>query len=262
MKNLTTLLLLLALLPARAQPVVEQRIFTGKNGTVLPYRIVYPADYDRSRQYPLLLFLHGAGERGSDNEKQLTHGASLFLADSNRTRFPAIVVFPQCPAGGYWSSVQIDRSRQPITFTYAYRKAPMTAPLKTALELVDQLTRTERVDKNRLYIMGLSMGGMGTFEAVSRQPRRFAAAIPICGGGDTTFVRRYARRLPLWVFHGDADAVVAVDYSRQMVAALNREKANVTYTEYRGVNHNSWDRAFREPNLLPWLFAQHRRSKR
>lgn len=256
--NFLTLLLLFGLSAQAQTDAFEKRSYTGKKGNVLSYRLLYPKNYDKKakQKYPLVLFLHGAGERGNDNEKQLTHGSKLFLSEKNRADFPAFVVFPQCPQESYWSSVQIDRSKRPMVFTYNYRQNDITWPLQSALDLVRQLAKDERVDKRRIYIMGLSMGGMGTFEAISRQPKRFAAAAPICGGGDTTYVKKYARRMPLWVFHGDADDVVPVALSRQMVRNIQNVGGTVQYTEYPGVNHNSWDKAFAEPNLLIWLFGR------
>src|SRR5690606_19323608 len=117
-------------------------------------------------------------------------------------------------------------------------------------------TKDEAVDAHRVYITGLSMGGMGTFEAVYRYPKRFAAALPICGGGDTL---RYTRvKLPFWVFHGTDDGVVNVSCSRAMVKKLEDLRVKVRYTEYPGVNHNSWDNAFAEPDFLEWMFSQRR----
>ena len=135
----------------------------SSNGKVLPYRILYPEQYDKSKKYSLVLFLHGAGERGNDNEKQLKHGSTLFTADSNRKKFPCIVVFPQCPVDSSWTSVKIDRSKTPLLFHFDYT-APETWPLKTAIELVKKIANEESVDKSRLYITGLSMGGMGTLK--------------------------------------------------------------------------------------------------
>ena len=260
-KTLLAGLLLLAgglLSPAaRAQEPegYQVRTFAAPAGHVLPYRILYPDNYDPKQRYPLILVLHGAGERGSDNQKQLTHGSRLFLEAATRREFPAIVVFPQCPTDSYWASADIDRTQQPLGITFTYAKGP-TWPLAAVLDLTRQLRKQESVDKHRVYIMGLSMGGMGTFEALYREPKLFAAATPICGGGEPSSVSRYAHRLPVWVFHGGADQVVAPEHSREMVDALQRQGAQVRYTEYPGVNHNSWDNAFAEPGLLPWLFSQ------
>ncbi len=229
--------------------------YQDEAGNVLPYQILFPKNYDRTQKYPLVLLLHGAGERGTDNEKQLTHGAKLFLEEKNRADFPAIVVFPQCPPESYWSSVKIDREKRPMSLDFSYADQ-LNWPTQAAVDLVKSLLKTESVDKKKVYLMGLSMGGMGTFETLSRYPKLFAAATPICGGGDPDLARKYAKRLPLWVFHGDADNVVEVKYSREMVAKLKELGANVQYTEYPGVGHDSWNNAFAEPKLLPWLFGQ------
>ncbi|MBC7891897.1 MAG: dienelactone hydrolase family protein [Sphingobacteriaceae bacterium] len=233
----------------------EKSAYQDAAGNVLPYRILFPKNYDRTQKYPLVLFLHGAGERGADNEKQLTHGGKLFLDEKARTDFPAIVVFPQCPPESYWSSVKIDREKRPMSLDFSYNDR-LNWPTQAAIDLVKNLLKTEGVDKNRVYLMGLSMGGMGTFETLSRYPKLFAAATPICGGGDPDLAKKYAKRLPLWVFHGDADPVVEVKYSREMVAKLKELRANVQYTEYPGVGHDSWNNALAEPKLLPWLFGQ------
>jgi predicted peptidase len=226
-------------------------------GDTLPYRILFPENYDRKKKYPLLVFLHGSGERGKDNEKQLTHGASLFLKSENRKNFPSIVVFPQCPANSYWSSVRIDRSAMPLTLDFDYSVAP-TWPLKSVISLVQKLSHEEAVNRSKVYIAGLSMGGMGTFEAVYRYPKLFAAAVPICGGGDSARYDSRIKRVPFWIFHGDKDGVVGVNHSRRMVSRLKELKVPVRYTEYPEVNHNSWDFALAEPEFFPWLFSNKR----
>ena len=255
------LLLLFLLNTARAQDMnpYEKREFKTAQGNTLPYRLLFPKNYDKSKKYPLILFLHGAGERGTDNEKQLVHGSKMFLEAQNRERFPAIVVMPQCPEDSYWSSVKVDRDKQPMTFAFDYQR-PSNWPLVAAYDLVKQLVAEESVDKHRLYLMGLSMGGMGTFEQVFNHPKTFAAAVPICGGGDVAAYDNRVRQTPYWVFHGAADSVVPVENSRRMVEKLKALKVPVQYTEYPGVDHNSWDNAFAEPELLPWLFSHSRRK--
>jgi len=264
MKNLLTLVLLCCSLTIAAQDLslYQKKEYTNRDGKVLPYRILYPENYDKSKKYPVMLFLHGAGERGNDNEAQLTHGAKLFLADSNRKNFPCFVIIPQCPGESYWSSAIIDRSAQPLKISFNYDSAAVMWPLVSAIEVLKQTVQSESIDKSRIYITGLSMGGMGTFEAVYRNPGFFVAAMPICGGGD---VVRYDKRInttSFWVFHGDADAVVSVEQSRAMVKRLKKLKVDVTYTEYPGVNHNSWDNAFAEPAYLSWLFSQTRKFRK
>lgn len=255
MKIRLTILILVLSFPVLAQDsLYQKKTFQASNGLALPYRLLLPVDYDPHKKYPLVLFLHGAGERGNDNEKQLTHGASLFLADENRKNFPAIVVFPQCPTDNYWANVTVNRSTSPLSLTFDYSK-PETTALGAAIELVKRLIADEGVDKKRIYITGLSMGGMGTFEAVYRYPKLFAAAAPICGGADADRYTKQAAKVPFWVFHGDKDVVVDVKESQTMVAKLKSLKASVKYTEYGGVNHNSWVNAFAEPDFMKWLFS-------
>lgn len=231
----------------------EHRYKQGKLG----YRVLYPENFDKSKEYPLVYFLHGAGERGTDNEKQLVHGSKLFLDPQNRSEYPAIVVFPQCPSNDYWANVS--RKVNPETgkrdFIFAKKGKP-TKAMQGALSLIDSLVALSYVDKSRVYVSGLSMGGMGTFELINRKPDTFAAAMPICGGGNPKSVRNYAKKLPLWVFHGAKDDVVPPIHSRQMVDALKARGGTVKFSLYPEANHNSWDSAFAEPEFLSWLFSQ------
>lgn len=228
--------------------------FKGKSGDILPYRILYPENYNPDQQYPLLLFLHGAGERGSDNEKQLLHGSAMFLEPINRRNFPAFVVFPQCPEDGWWinrSQLQTLESDSNLNGSYEF---PASESMTLVMQLLDEMISELKIDNTRLYVMGLSMGGFGTFDLLSRRPELFAAAVPICGGGDARMAERYAAHTPLWVFHGDEDNVVPAELSRIMVRAIDEAGGDVKYTEYKGVGHNSWDPAFAEEDLLPWIF--------
>src|SRR5688572_24756175 len=168
MKRLAILLLLCShVAVSQDLSLYLKREYASPGAEKLPYRILFPEGYDHTKKYPLILVLHGAGERGSDNEKQLLHGSKLFLDSTVRKKFPAIVVFPQCPQEGYWASVEIDRSKSPLALSFDYSR-PVTSPLRKAMALVDELARTEGIDRRCIYITGLSMGGMGTFEAVHR----------------------------------------------------------------------------------------------
>lgn len=251
------LLFMLLALPmlVSAQGAYEARWFT-REGQSLPYRILLPENYKAGQQYPFILVLHGAGERGDNNEDQLKHGGSLFLKDSIRKAFPAIVVFPQCSRESFWAPIQPkrDSTGRPVGFEFPADGAP-TPPAALVAQLADSLIASGSVDTKRVYIGGLSMGGMGTFDMLARYPDRFAAAFPICGAGNVTTPVRYAKTTAMWVFHGAADNVVPPAGSRTMVDALEKAKADVKYTEYPGVGHNSWDNAFAEPELLPWLFS-------
>jgi predicted peptidase len=233
----------------------QKQTFISSRKDTLTYRILFPENYDKKKKYPLVLFLHGAGERGNDNEKQLTHGAKLFLTPENRKNFPCIVIFPQCPTKSFWSSVKVDRTKTPLAFEFDYDR-PSNAPLLSVIDVVNKVMKEERVDKSRVYITGLSMGGMGTFEAVFKFPKLFAAAMPICGGGDTKHYDARVKKIPFWIFHGAVDAVVDVKNSREMVEKLKSLGVNVKYSEYPGVNHNSWDNAFADPEFLSWMFSK------
>ena len=241
-----------------ALDIYEKKEFVFAEGKILPYRILYPENYDKNKKYPLLLLLHGAGERGNDNEKQLTWGSKLFITAENRKNFPAIVVFPQCPEESFWAVTKIDRTTTPFKIEFDYTAEP-NWPLAAANALVKKLSNEEGVDKSRVYISGLSMGGMGTFESVYRYPDLYAAALPICGGGDVNHFDKRVAKVPFWIFHGAVDAVVNPQLSRDMVEKLKSLKAEVKYSEYPGVNHNSWENAFAEKDYLSWML-QHKKK--
>jgi predicted peptidase len=236
----------------------ERQLFIQGNDT-LPCRILSPMDFSMDKKYPLLVFLHGSGERGNNNEAQLTWGAGLFLDSANRSKFPAIIVFPQCPKDSSWSAV--DRKQEADSLgNFAFpMDRPATGPLQMVMNFIDTLVKNGRADPKRIYMGGLSMGGFGTFEILWRRPKLFAAAFPICGGGNPDAVKLYAKKFPIWVFHGAIDAVVPVSNSRLMVRVLRNAGAEVKYSEYPGVNHNSWTNAFAEPELLSWIFSQKRK---
>lgn len=234
--------------------------FTGVDGSVLPYRILYPEAMEPGAKYPVILFLHGAGERGSDNEKQLVHGSSLFLEENNRQKYSAIVIFPQCPEDDKWVDQYVIGTRRMGKDSVPADHYTPSASMQLVRELMEEILQKEEVDRESVYIMGLSMGAFGIFDLLHRQPDWFAAAVPICGGGDTSLTEKYARQLPFWVFHGTEDSVVPVEASRMMVSALVEAGTTLRYTEYPGVDHNSWDWAFAEEDLLPWLFSNKRKK--
>jgi len=259
MQKLTiALFLMLAMNSVTAQykDLYEKKEFISGNDT-LRYRMLYPLNYDAGKKYPLLLFLHGSGERGNDNEAQLVHGGVLFADSTNRLRFPAFVIFPQCPANDFWARLSRDPNKKDSLGQFTFESGqPIGKSLGLVSRLLDSLVAAKLVNTKRIYLGGLSMGGMGTFELLWRKPNFFAAAFPICGGGDPKQVSVYARKFPVWIFHGGSDPVVPVGNSRLMTNALKAAGAKVKYMEYPGVGHNSWDNAFAEPELLPWLFKQ------
>lgn len=226
-------------------------------GKTLPYKVMFPENYDANKRYPFVLLLHGAGERGNDNEAQLTHGKQ-FLIDHFSADYPAIVVVPQCPAGEFWSNVsrhQIE-GEQP-SFRFGITDEPSDA-MRLVVALVNDWIVSGRIDLKQMYVGGLSMGGMGTFEILWRMPGVFAAAFPICGGSDTSKYPIYANNTALWIFHGEVDGIVPVKFSREAYKKLKDMGCDVKYSEYKGVNHNSWDNAFAEKELAAWLFSHTR----
>lgn len=226
------------------------------NGYTLPYQVMYPENYDSTKQYPLVVFLHGAGERGNDNEKQLTHGKQ-FLIDNFYSDNPAIVIAPQCPADSYWANVIRHQLPDKMEFTFGVTDKA-TQPMETLIILIQSWVSSGKVDISKVYVGGLSMGGMGTFEILWRMPHTFAAAFPICGGGDISKLPLYARNTAVWIFHGDEDNVVPVQYSRSIYECLKELGCDVEYTEYKGVNHGSWNNAFNEKGLASWLLSHNR----
>lgn len=221
---------------AQEPTLFQPTSFRGTNDVELRYQLLTPAAAAQpgDEKFPLVLFLHGAGERGSDNKAQLKHGTGNFATDANRQKYPCYVVAPQCSSGQWWNT-QAD----------------------LLLELIADLQKQHRIDPQRIYVTGLSMGGFGTWELITRKPELFAAAAPICGGGDPAKAAACAS-LPIWVFHGDRDTVVRPELSRNMVEALKKAGGMPKYTEYPGVGHDSWTATYADPAFMEWLFAQKR----
>ncbi len=227
----------------------ETRVFKTADGS-LPYRLLRPKNYDANQRYPLVMFYHGAGERGDDNVKQLVHGMSDFASDDVMAKYPCFVVAPQSPNGDQWVDTPWSAD------AHSMPEKP-TEPLRLSLELIKSLQSEFSIDANRLYVTGLSMGGFGVWDAIQRHPNRFAAAVPICGGGDVAFAKQLAN-VPVWAFHGDADTAVKPKRSRDMIAALKAAGGSPKYTEYPGVGHNSWAATYANRETYAWLFAQKR----
>jgi predicted peptidase len=224
----------------------------------LPYRVLYPLNFDLAKKYPLLIFLHGAFEKGTDNEAQLNIGGRYFLIDSNRRNFPAFIVFPQCPVDDSWAyfETELDSSTGLAKrWNFPFVKKPTQIGLLLK-ELVDTLINLSFVDKNKVYLGGLSQGGMGVYDLIARYPNVFAAAFPICGAGKISTASKFAKHTAVWLFHGKEDDIVPVYFSQQFYQKLKKLGADVRYTEYPGVKHNSWVNAFKEPQLLPWLLSK------
>jgi len=200
------------------------------------YLLCVPEGYAESDQpWPLVLFLHGKGERGDDLDLVAVHGPPKHAAAGES--FPFILVSPQCPDDDWWTSV-----RQ-ITALNA---------------LLDDIIDRYRVDEDRVYLTGLSMGGFGTFALATAAPDRFAAMAPICGGGEP-FAAETMSHIPTWVFHGAQDEVVPLKRSQEMVDALEAAAADVKFTIYPEANHDSWTETYDNPELYEWLLKQRRK---
>ncbi len=225
--------------------------YTNGKGDTLSYRQLNP-DYDTLRKYPLVVFLHGSGERGNDNEAQLKWGVLNFAAEQTMIKHPAIVIAPQCPANMGWSNF----SRKKNSVEMGLLPSP-SKPMELLIELVRKLVRDLPIDTNRIYITGLSMGGFGTYDAIERYPHLFAAAVPVCGGGDTSRAALISH-IPIWIFNGAEDAAVNPLYSLGMLQVLTKAGAHPGFTQYPEVGHFSWLGAYSDPLMMEWLFRQHK----
>jgi predicted peptidase len=224
----------------------EKREARDPKGAKLPYRLYKPKGATGKERLPLVLFLHGAGERGDDNDAQLKNGVRFFVA--NQAQFPCFIAAPQCPAKFQWVDTPWGNPKHTMP-------AQPTEPLRLAIEMVSSLEKEFPIDPKRLYVTGLSMGGFGTWDVIQRYPKRFAAAVPVCGGADEAAAGLIAK-VPVWVFHGGSDDVVKTARSRNIVEALKKAGGSPKYTEYPGVGHGCWDQAYQEKELFPWLFGQ------
>ncbi|MBX9583482.1 MAG: dienelactone hydrolase family protein [Gemmataceae bacterium] len=217
-----------------------KKTFKNADGTESPYVVFVPHDYDGTKAVPVILFLHGAGETKGGKKMPAEVGIGTAIRKAEKT-FPAIVVIPQSEKRT-WMADSDDGKR--------------------ALAILGEVQKAYKTDPDRVYLTGLSMGGFGTWSLAAAHPDKWAAIVPICGGvfrGGPDAAKTTAEKIkgiPAWVFHGDQDKAVKVDLSRQMVDALKTAGGTPKYTEYKGVDHNSWDPAYAEKELWTWLFAQ------
>jgi predicted peptidase len=222
------------------------------NNDTLLYRILYPNNFNVNKSYPILFFLHGSGERGNDNEKQLTHGGQLFL--DSIEKYPAIIIFPQCPENDYWASVSKTGSYEDKNLKFDFQDIQSPTKIMTLLEkFIDHYTNKSFVDKSRIYIAGLSMGGMGTAQLLAKRPNFFAAGTVICGVAPLNFAKELTKT-PTSIYHGDADPVVSVEYGENYFKSIDNGTSKHRIKIYNGVDHESWNNAFREPDFLSWIF--------
>lgn len=247
----------LALVPATAGAADPAAKEFKSGGRTLPYRLLTPDGTEAGQKYPLVIFLHGAGERGSDNKKQLAWfwdaKKPSVLTRPEVAAAKAFVLVPQCPDSKKWVEVPWEKG--------SYKSPEISEPLKLTLDLTDALLKELPIDPDRVSIVGMSMGGYGALDAVQRRPELFAACVPICGAGDPAKAKDIAH-VPVWAFHGDADNVVPVKGSREIVEALKKAGAEPKYTEYPKVGHNSWSPAFEEKEFWNWILAQRRKAEK
>lgn len=233
---------------------------TSDKATTHNYKVFIPKNWSKKKKWPVILFLHGAGERGGDNSSQTKVGLGPVIL-RHAEDFPFIVVMPQCPAGRWWPEPDMQA---------------------IALKALDQSVKEFYGDAARIYLTGLSMGGYGAWAIAAENPNKFAALAVVCGGirrppgvpipegavdmnsksDPYKTTAQKISRTPAWVFHGDADPLVPVTESRRMVEALKAAGADVRYSEYEGVSHNSWDRAYDEPELFSWLLSHKSNRKK
>jgi len=222
------------------------RIYTNEARKTLPYRVLLPKDYDSKQTYPAILYLHGAAARGQDNAEPLNWGPLLFLEPSLRERHRFFLIVPQCPSHGSWQGISL--------FAPAGGESE---PLRLALDLVEKVLPKEfSIDPKRRYLTGVSMGGCAVWAVLVRRPGFFAAAVPVCAGGSASMVTDAAAKYPVWAFHSDDDHLMPVQQARALVKAWREHGGAARYTEYTGLKHSSWKRAYAEPELFDWLFEQ------
>jgi predicted peptidase len=227
---------------------LEALEWKAKDGTVVRYRWSAPEKIEAGKTYPLVLFLHGAGERGTDNTAQLKHGVQAILKDAEKLGQPIFLIAPQCPPGRWWSPASLETG----TLTEADKP---NALLDAVLDLTKETEKKFPVDPKRFYVTGISMGGFATWDVLGRVPKRIAAAIPICGGGDPELVKRYDD-IPIWTFHGEADPTVPVRTTQMMIAALEKAGGKPKVTYYPDVLHDSWTQTYDNVEVIRWLFEQ------
>jgi len=220
----------------------------------IPFQVFYPKNMSRNQKLPLILWLHGSGERGADNQKQLKHIVPILISDSLQTLYPSVVITPQCPEQDYWAPVKR------MEWTYDSEDEETDA-MKAVEKLMQKIRKTKNIDSTRIYVAGLSMGGFGALDILARHPEWFSAGIVMCGGADLANVPAYVD-VPLWIFHGAKDDVVPVELSRQLVAKLESMHAHPKYTEYPDGNHGIWNAAIMEDGLMQWLFSQSKKNNK
>jgi len=246
---ITIILIIFSCQKAEISPNFES---FNSNDHSLNYRILYPKNFDKTKSYPLTLFLHGIGERGDDNELQLKYVDKVFLNKNNYYNYQSVVIFPQAPLDDNWSSRLLTENE--IRQVFPENEKP-TKSLQLVIKLMDSLAKEDFVDNKRVYLSGLSNGAMGSFELLKNRPNMFASAVLICGGGNPAWAKDFAKTTPVWVAHGSDDEVVFPELSINMVKAIINYGGSPKFTLYENVKHESWFNVFNDPNYLKWMFS-------
>ena len=227
-------------------PNFEKLIFVSGNDT-LRYRLLSPYAVEEGKKYPVVVFFHGAGQRGNDNEHQLDDFPDLLKNQSGRKKYPCYILVPQCPASQQWVNVNWHDSTEIFP-------AEISTSENLSMQLLSDYEKKFPIDTSRIYITGLSMGGYAVWDLICRYPEKFAAAVPVCGGGDEHEAEKIIR-IPIWAFHGEKDDMVFPYRSENMVTAVNAQGGNAKITLYPGVGHASWNNAYADDKLFEWMFA-------
>lgn len=229
----------------------EAREWKGPGGTILKYRWSAPETLQPGKTYPLVLFLHGAGERGRNNTSQLRHGVTPILESAQKLGQPCFLIAPQCPTASWWSPIDKKFKR----LSAANEPNPL---LESVIALVDDVMANNPVDAKRFYVTGLSMGGFATWDLLGRVPEKIAAAVPVCGGGDPSLAVRF-KDVPIHAFHGELDSEVPVAATQLMISALQKAGGKPMVTYYPGVDHDCWTQTYDKIELIRWMFDQRRK---
>ena len=247
--------------------VLEKGTFDASNGLKMPYRLYSPSE--KQEKIPFVIFLHGRGDRGTDNGTQTYKSTGLFMNEMSlvspnmQEKYPCYVLIPQCSdktVNEEWAKWVGNTPETPFEGlgedgSYTMNETPSESGA-AALELIDKMIADLNIDPNRVYLIGKSMGGFGTWEFTARRPELFAAAVPMAGYSDPAQVENI-KHIPYWIFHGDIDEYNPVEGSRTMYKLLTEAKADVKYVEYPGANHGeSFKKAFNDPELIPWMFSK------
>lgn len=257
MKRIFIVLALLAVAfsAAAQENCFEKKTYTSEDGTVLNYRLLAPDENAAGKKFPLVIFLHGSGERGNDNKKQMRACSKMFMNPVNREKYPAYVLFPQCPEGEWWTY-----DRKPEDFDALPYADTLNTSLAMVKGLIDRYLEMPEVDRSRVYVFGISMGGVGTYDIVAHYPEIFAAAVPLCGAiapGHLGNTKGVAFR----IFHGDDDTSVPVECSRRAYRELKAAGIKVEYIEIQGGKHSIGFHVYNRPDFMEWLFKQKKSKK-